>query len=178
MKHKPELEDIQELAKDLLEANKSDPKVCENIVDRLNDVAKPFDSLVNDTEDKQKKLDTVKKAIDNYNNEKNPLEEFIKATEEKVDHLEPFGLDPEEGDKQTEELEVRAFIYLYSYSRMGQVNFWNTPFKKIEVIWSVKTDYITSKILKVLFHKFYSCVSVLEYFVCFIFETQQQIVAL
>ena len=34
-------------------------------------------------------------------------------------------------------------------------NFWNTDFKKSEVIWSVRTDHITSNFLKAVLHKIY-----------------------
>ena len=33
--------------------------------------------------------------------------------------------------------------------------FWKTAFKKIEVIWSVSADDVTSNFLKAVFHKFY-----------------------
>ena len=34
-------------------------------------------------------------------------------------------------------------------------NLWNTAFKKLELIWSVKTDHITLNFLKAAFHNFY-----------------------
>ena len=35
-----------------------------------------------------------------------PLEEFIQATEQTIDNLEPFGLDTEKGETQLKELDV------------------------------------------------------------------------
>ena len=55
-----------------------------------------------------------------------------------------------------------SVIYETKYSRMDQAKFLETAFKKFEVIWSVKTDPITSNFLKVVFHNV--TWSILQYF--------------
>lgn len=111
VKRRPQLETAQKTAAELLEANKNDPEASAAIVEQLNSVTLPFSDLVNKLEEKQKKLATIKKALDTYNKEKEPLEEFITATEQKVDQQEPFGLDVEKGDEQLAELDVSLFYF-------------------------------------------------------------------
>lgn len=109
---RPLLEKAQENAKWLLDANKNDPEKCAQIADQLTSVALPFQELVDKLDDKQKRLATINKALENYQKEKVPLEELIEATEQKVDHLEPVNLDLERDEAELKELEVsRALIF-------------------------------------------------------------------
>ena len=103
---RPTLEKAQETAKWLLDANKNDPEKCAEIADQLTSVALPFQELVDKLDEKQKRLATINKALDQYNKEKVPLEELITATEEKVDQLEPVCLDLEKDEADLKELEV------------------------------------------------------------------------
>uniref|UniRef100_A0A7M5V1J7 Uncharacterized protein n=1 Tax=Clytia hemisphaerica TaxID=252671 RepID=A0A7M5V1J7_9CNID len=102
---RPLLEKAQENAKWLLDANKNDPEKCAQIADQLTSVALPFQELVDKLDDKQKRLATINKALENYQKEKVPLEELIEATEQKVDHLEPVNLDLEKDEAELKELE-------------------------------------------------------------------------
>jgi len=104
---RPLLEKAQASAEWLLNANKSDPEKCAEIAEQLTSVAIPFQELVDQLDEKQKRLATINKALDQYNKEKVPLEELIEATEAKVDHLEPVGLDLEKDDADLKELEVK-----------------------------------------------------------------------
>ena len=94
-----------------MEANKNDPEKCAEIADQLTTVALPFQELVDQLDGKQKRLATINKALDQYTKEKVPLEELITATEEKVDQLEPVGLDLEKDEADLKELEVLKFFY-------------------------------------------------------------------
>ena len=52
-------------------------------------------------------------------------------------------------------LNILIRTYGIRYSRMEQVKFVDTAFKKFEVIWFAEVDHITSNFLKAVFHKFY-----------------------
>ena len=113
---RPTLEKAQETAKWLLEANKNDPEKCAQIADQLTSVALPFQELVDKLDEKQKRLATINKALDQYTKEKVSLEELITATEQKVDELEPVGLDLEKDEADLKELEVSFDLILISIS--------------------------------------------------------------
>lgn len=103
--HRPTLEDAQKSAAWLLDANKDDPEKCAAIEEKLKSVALPFHELVNNLDDKQKKLNAINKALDSYMKEKDPLEEVIKAAEQKVDNLEPVGSDLDKNEADLKDLE-------------------------------------------------------------------------
>lgn len=103
--HRPTLEAAQKTAAWLLDANKNDPEKCAEIEEKLKNVALPFHDLVNQLEDKQKKLNAINKALDTYVKEKDPLEELIDAAEQKVDNLQPVGSDLDKNEADLKDLE-------------------------------------------------------------------------
>lgn len=119
---RPLLEKAQENAKWLLDANKNDPEKCAQIADQLTSVALPFQELVDKLDDKQKRLATINKALENYQKEKVPLEELIEATEQKVDHLEPVTLDLEKDEAELKELGVSRASFVEDFVKIITVN--------------------------------------------------------
>ena len=119
---RPLLEKAQENAKWLLDANKNDPEKCAQIADQLTSVALPFQELVDKLDDKQKRLATINKALENYQKEKVPLEELIEATEQKVDHLEPVTLDLEKDEAELKELGVSRASFVEDFVKITTVN--------------------------------------------------------
>ena len=75
-------------------------------------MALPFQELVNQLHDKQKKLGAINKALDQYMKEKVPLEELIKTTEAKIDNMEPAGLDVAKDEADLKELEVSFIAFI------------------------------------------------------------------
>ncbi len=66
----------------------------------------PLSKVLTSLEDKQKKLSRVQKALEKYEKEKEPLEEYLTATNVTVEECEPFGIDVDEGEKQLADLKV------------------------------------------------------------------------
>ena len=68
----------------------------------------PLEDLVSALEDKQRKLDSISKALRSYEDEKAPLEDLLLECEEMTSDIEPFGLDVKLGEKQQNKLNVRV----------------------------------------------------------------------
>ena len=102
----PVLDSAQKAAKRLSDQNKENPEFCAKISSRLASVSAPLTTLSASLTDKQGKLDRVLKAVEKYEQEKAPLEEYLKETQSAMEELHPFGIDAEEGEKQVENLEV------------------------------------------------------------------------
>eukprot|EP00794_Sanderia_malayensis_P004727 gene4727-5350_t len=103
--HKPSLENAKASAQKLLDINQSSPHACAGITSQLNSVSVPLAELLTSLDDKQKKLDKAKDVLVKYDEVKQPFEEFVIATNVELDEMAPFGLDAEEGEKQSEKLD-------------------------------------------------------------------------
>lgn len=104
--HKPTLQSAQNAAKELLDRNRDNPHVCAKINERLSTASVPLANLLKSLEDKQKRLDRVKKAVVKYEEQKAPLEEFLTEANTSVEEAEPFGIDLEKGEEQVTDLKV------------------------------------------------------------------------
>ena len=81
--------------------------MCAKINERLSTASVPLTNLLKSLEDKQKRLDRVKKAVVKYEEQKAPLEEFLTEANASVEETEPFGIDLEKGEEQLKDLKVQ-----------------------------------------------------------------------
>lgn len=52
----------------------------------------------------------MQKAVEKYEKEKEPLVDYLGATQTAVEELVPFGVDVEDGERQVENLKVRPWL--------------------------------------------------------------------
>lgn len=116
-RQKDELQSCQQMSIGLIELNRNNKDGCNSITTRLHKITSSLVELENALEDKQRKFGSVRKYLDKYHQLKIPVDEYLAATDARLDELTPFGLDVETGEKHQKELEVSVgeicFFVLY-----------------------------------------------------------------